>query len=112
MGDKEGCACKLTPVPEVVAAVNGGNPVCEHAMVPPSPTTRRTRRDSITQRAMSGPTKEGKIKWFCREKGHGFLTPAEGGDDLFVHILDIDGEYAPHAGDTVSYKLCSLPPKF
>lgn len=34
---------------------------------------------------------EGTVRWFNAEKGFGFIEPAEGGEDLFVHFSSIEG---------------------
>uniref|UniRef100_A0A7G3ADT2 Conserved oligomeric Golgi complex subunit 6 n=1 Tax=Lutzomyia longipalpis TaxID=7200 RepID=A0A7G3ADT2_LUTLO len=74
--------------------------------------TKRTRTASTSARALENPVERGTIKSFCRSKGHGFVTPQSGGEDIFVHISDIEGEYVPLPGDEVSYRLCFIPPKY
>ncbi|XP_022116923.1 cold shock domain-containing protein CG9705 [Pieris rapae] len=83
-----------------------------HLQLPSPIITRRNRTASTSERALENPVETGKIKSFCRERGHGFVTSVRGGEDLFVHISDIEGEYVPLPGDEVMYRLCPIPPKF
>ena len=48
----------------------------------------------------------GTVKWFSQEKGYGFITPDEGGEDLFVHYSSIEGSgfRTLEEGGRVSYE--------
>lgn len=46
----------------------------------------------------------GKVKFFNEAKGFGFITPDDGGADLFVHVTAIEsGELADN--DKVEYEV-------
>jgi cold shock protein len=48
----------------------------------------------------------GTVKWFSDDKGFGFVTPDDGGKDLFVHHNGIagDGFRSLTEGTKVSYE--------
>ena len=49
----------------------------------------------------------GKVKWFNSAKGFGFITPEDGGKDIFVHFSDIAGDSFRelNEGDNVEFEL-------
>lgn len=47
--------------------------------------------------------KTGTVKFFNETKGFGFITPDEGGADVFVHVTGVNGEIKD--GDKVSYEM-------
>ncbi|HEV8353198.1 MAG: transcription antiterminator/RNA stability regulator CspE [bacterium] len=49
----------------------------------------------------------GTVKWFNPEKGYGFITPDDGGKDLFVHYSAIqsDGFKTLNEGQKVEFEV-------
>ena len=49
----------------------------------------------------------GTVKWFNSSKGFGFITPQDGGDDLFVHHSEIktEGYASLDDGQAVTYEV-------
>lgn len=49
----------------------------------------------------------GTVKWFNEAKGFGFISPQDGGDDVFVHFRAIVGTgfKTLSEGQTVSYEV-------
>ncbi|WP_110666298.1 cold-shock protein [Salinicola halophilus] len=47
----------------------------------------------------------GTVKWFNDSKGFGFISPADGGDDLFAHFSEIQatGFKSLQEGQEVSF---------
>ncbi|MGO1245723.1 cold-shock protein [Sphingobacterium shayense] len=46
---------------------------------------------------------EGKVKFFNPTKGFGFITPADGGQDIFVHTSGLIDEI--YENDNVSFEV-------
>ncbi len=49
----------------------------------------------------------GTVKWFNESKGFGFISPTDGGEDVFVHFRAIvgDGFKTLSEGQTVVYEV-------
>jgi cold shock protein len=65
-----------------------------------------TRRRSATSSGEELGMASGTVKWFSDDKGFGFITPDEGGRDLFVHFSGIigDGYRSLAEGSKVTYE--------
>ena len=49
----------------------------------------------------------GTVKWFNESKGFGFISPSDGGKDIFVHFSAINGDgfRTLSEGQSVSYEV-------
>ncbi|MBO5658011.1 MAG: cold-shock protein [Duodenibacillus sp.] len=53
----------------------------------------------------------GIVKWFNDAKGFGFITPDEGGEDLFAHFsaIEIEGFKTLKEGQKVTFEVITGP---
>lgn len=73
----------------------------------PDARPRPPRSESFSGGASGGLPGTGKVKWFNSTKGFGFISPDEGGDDLFVHISAVEqaGLHGLQEGQAIGFEV-------
>jgi cold shock protein len=58
-----------------------------------------------------GSMATGTVKWFNDSKGYGFITPDDGGEDLFAHFsaINMSGFKTLKEGQKVSFEVTQGP---
>ncbi|KPK49556.1 MAG: cold-shock protein [Thiotrichales bacterium SG8_50] len=53
----------------------------------------------------------GTVKWFSASKGYGFISPEDGGTDVFAHFsaIEMDGFKTLKEGQAVEYEVQDGP---
>jgi len=53
----------------------------------------------------------GTVKWFSDAKGFGFITPDDGGDDLFAHFsaINMSGFKTLKEGQKITFEVAQGP---
>ena len=46
-------------------------------------------------------TQRGTVSYFCRSRGHGYILGQDNGEEHFVHVSDVEGEFVPMKDDKV-----------
>jgi len=53
----------------------------------------------------------GTVKWFSNSKGYGFISPADGGADVFAHFtaIEMEGYKTLKQGQEVKFEVTEGP---
>jgi len=79
-----------------------GQPVSDPELCP------NCRQEKPTTTATSG-RQRGRVKWFSRQRGYGFIIVEANGEEIFVHRTDLEGVYSLREGQEVEFEIEDTP---
>jgi CspA family cold shock protein len=66
------------------------------------------RQEKPTTTATSG-RQRGRVKWFSRQRGYGFIIVESTAEEIFVHRTDLEGVYSLREGQEVEFEIEDTP---
>jgi CspA family cold shock protein len=66
------------------------------------------RQEKPTTTATSG-RQRGRVKWFSRQRGYGFIVVEGTAEEIFVHRTDLEGVYSLREGQEVEFEIEATP---
>ena len=80
-----------------------GQPVSDPELCP----NCRQKEEPTTMAA--GGRQRGRVKWFSRQRGYGFIIIEGSEEEIFVHRTDLQGVYSLMEGQEVEFEIESTP---
>jgi len=81
---------------------DSGQPVTDPELCP----NCRQKEPTAT---VAGGRQRGKVKWFSRQRGYGFIIVEGSGEEIFVHRSDLEGVYSLREGQEVEFEIEATP---
>jgi CspA family cold shock protein len=84
-----------------------GTPTLASAYTSEASQKRVSTNESQLKKGEHKRMAQGTVKWFSQDKGYGFITPDDGGEDVFVHFSAIAGSGFRNLeeGERVTYEV-------
>lgn len=79
-----------------------GQPISDPQLCP---NCRQKRPTAVA----AGDRLRGKVKWFSRKRGYGFIILEGSGEEIFVHRTDLEGVYNLREGEEVELEIQDTP---
>ncbi len=75
----------------------------------PEPELCPACRQKGSPTTVIGGKQRGKVKWFNRRRGYGFIVVEGSAEEIFVHRTDLEGIHNLRKGQAVEFEIESTP---